>query len=351
MDSTKTSRNRGQLWRSRWAAIGAAVAVSLGAGGLVVVNAASPQSSVVTLKPVRILDTRDPVNVGLAGAFVSPVPQDLKVTGSVPTTTGTRTVVPAGATGVFLNVTPVGSTAAGFISVRPANAPGLPSTSNVNFTLGAINPNAVLVELPVGGSTDGMIEITFDAFGAAGPTSDVLVDVVGYTTDATLKALQAGLAATETRLGNVEAGLASKPGRIKTITFSGKDLSGNGDFRRGAVNNCSNDAQNRAGSITLEIPVGATILDVTATFLDTLGTSVYTARLHRVVTGAGGDSVSNLVTVTGGELSVATVSKNLTPPAETVDPGERFEVSFDDGVAVDGNGICSVSVTYREAAG
>ncbi len=189
--------DRRQMWRSRWAAIGAAVAVTLGGGGLFAVNAASPESSVVSIEPVRILDTRNPVNVGLAGPFVSPVAQDLKVTGSVPTTTGTKTVVPAGATGVVLNVTPVGSTAAGFISVRPANATGLPSTSNVNFATGAINPNAVLVELPVGGADDGKIEITFDAFGVAGPTSDVLVDVVGYTTDAKLKSLEARIAALE----------------------------------------------------------------------------------------------------------------------------------------------------------
>jgi hypothetical protein len=192
--SSTQGESRGRLWRLRWAAIGAAVAVTFGAGGLFAVSAASPESSVVTLEPVRILDTRDPVNVGLAGPFVSPVAQDLKVTGSVATTTGTKTVVPTGATGVFLNVTPVGSTADGFISVRPANATGLPSTSNVNFTTGAINPNAVLVELPVGGADDGNIEITFDAFGAAGPTTDVIVDVVGYSTDAKLKALEAGLA-------------------------------------------------------------------------------------------------------------------------------------------------------------
>ena len=191
---------RSGLWRSRWAAIGAAVAVTLGGGGLFAVSAASPESSVVALEPTRILDTRDPVNVGLAGPFASPASQELQVTGAVPTTTGTQTVVPTGATGVFLNVTPVGSTAAGFISVRPATATGVPSTSNVNFAVGAINPNAVLVELPVGGADDGTIEITFDAFGVAGPTTDVLVDVVGYTTDTKLKALEATLAASTNEL-------------------------------------------------------------------------------------------------------------------------------------------------------
>ncbi len=122
------------------------------------------------------------------------------MTGSIPTATGAKTVVPAGATGVFLNLTPVSSTAAGFISVRPATATGLPTTSNVNFTVGAINPNAVLVELPVGGADDGKIEITFDAFGTAGPTTEVLVDVVGYTTDTRIKAIETSLATKANRL-------------------------------------------------------------------------------------------------------------------------------------------------------
>src|SRR6478735_4357475 len=99
--------------RSRWAAIGAAVAVTLGGGGVFMASAAGPSapSSVVTIDPVRVLDTRDPVNVGLPGPFVSPVSQKLKVAGSVATTSGTTTAVPVGATGVLLNVTAVGATA------------------------------------------------------------------------------------------------------------------------------------------------------------------------------------------------------------------------------------------------
>lgn len=223
MSSFVSTVDRPRAWRSRWAAIGAAVAVTFGAGGLFAADAASPESSVVTLEPVRILDTRDPVNVGLAGPFVSPVAQDLKVTGPVPTTTGTKTVVPAGATGVFLNVTPVGATAAGFISVRPANATGLPSTSNVNFTVGAINPNAVLVELPVGGADDGKIEITFDAFGSTGPTSDVLVDVVGYSTEARLKTVEATLA-TKANSADVGAGFVTNNRDVLMFTGSAQTV-------------------------------------------------------------------------------------------------------------------------------
>lgn len=191
---TMRNESRGRLWRSRWAAIGAALAVTFGGGGLVAVNAAGGvDSTTVLTDPVRVLDSRDPVNVGLAGPFASQVPQKLKVTGSISTTTGTKTVVPTGATGVLLNVTAVAPSAAGFISIRPGDATGLPSTSSLNFTAGQIVPNAVLVALPTSGGNAGEIDITYDAFGASGPTTDILIDVVGYTNSSRLDALQAGI--------------------------------------------------------------------------------------------------------------------------------------------------------------
>ncbi len=173
MGAVALSGERRGLWRSRWAAVGAAVAVSLGGGGLFVANAASSApSSVVTIDPVRILDTRDPVNIGLPGPFVSAVSQKLQVTGAA---------VPAGATGVLLNVTAVGPSAAGFLSVRPGDAAGAPSTSSLNFKAGDLIPNSVQVGLPTAGANAGQIDITYDAYGVAGPTTEVLIDVVGYT--------------------------------------------------------------------------------------------------------------------------------------------------------------------------
>ena len=178
-------------WGSRWAAIGAAVAVSFGAGGFFIAEAASgPESSTVMVDPVRILDTRDPVDIGLAGPFVSAVSQKLQVTGSIPTTTGTQIVVPAGATGVLLNVTAVAATANGFISIRSGDATGSPSTSSLNVTAGVTVPNAVQVGVPLAGANAGKIDITWDALGIAGPTTDMLIDVVGYTTNTELTALQ-----------------------------------------------------------------------------------------------------------------------------------------------------------------
>ena len=97
--------------------------------------------------------------------------QKLQVTGSA---------VPAGATGVLSNVTVVGPSAAGFLSVRPGDATGAPTTSSLNFTAGDIVPNSVQVGLPTAGANAGQIDITYDAFGQAGPTTEVLIDVVGY---------------------------------------------------------------------------------------------------------------------------------------------------------------------------
>lgn len=225
-------RERGHLWRSRWAAVGAAVAVSLGAGGFVgLVNAASsPPSDIVSITPMRILDTRDPNNIGLAGPFVSAVSQDLQVTGIVSTPGGKTTVVPSGATSVVLNVTAVNPQADGFISVRPADATGKPSTSNLNFLAGETRPNSVIVQLPTSGPDAGKIEITYDALGVAGPTAEILVDVMGYTatpsntmfavvdTDSTLRRSTPG-AVTSTQL------LPGVPDGRYVVTFS-RDISG-----------------------------------------------------------------------------------------------------------------------------
>ena len=181
MSVEAASREQRSIWGSRWAAVGILVAVMVGAGGLFVANAASsPPSSVVTIDPLRILDSRDGTDVGLPGPFVSPVSQKLQVTGSVPTTSGTQTVVPAGATGVLLNVTVVEPTANGFLSIRPGDATGAPATSSLNFVAGDIMPNSVQVGLPTSGPNAGQIDITYDAFDTPGPTTDVLIDVVGY---------------------------------------------------------------------------------------------------------------------------------------------------------------------------
>lgn len=190
MDTTSVTRPtpgldaRGLRPGNRRAGFSAGVAVAMllavVAGGaamrLASADSNATTSAFVPVTPVRILDTRPGVDVGLDGPFVSATSRDLQVTGNVPTATTPQTVVPEGATAVVLNVTVVAPTADGFLSVRPSGTPGAPTTSNLNFSAGDIIPNAVTVALPA----SGMIEVTYDAFGDVGPTTNVLADVTGF---------------------------------------------------------------------------------------------------------------------------------------------------------------------------
>ncbi|MGA1748253.1 MAG: hypothetical protein ACO4BZ_11315, partial [Ilumatobacteraceae bacterium] len=158
------------LTRSRWAAIGAAVAVTLGAGGLVGVNAADEASTLVPITPTRILDTRSGDRVGSLDVAGDSTPYRLKVTGAadIPTT---------GVTGVSLNVTAVETQAndyGGYVTIYPcaSTSTAKPEVSNLNFVSGQTLANAVTV--PV--STDGYI--CFYVYG----TAHLLADANGYYT-------------------------------------------------------------------------------------------------------------------------------------------------------------------------
>ena len=175
-----THRTQPTRLRTRWSAIGAAVAVSLGAGGVGLTQAISSGEKpvTITIAPERILDTRS--NLGLSGRFTDATPRDLQVTGPVPVASGgTATVVPASAAAVLVNVTVVSPTHDGFLSLRPRGATGVPTTSTVNFTPGSIEPNAATVDLD-----NGRIQVWVETSSDAG-TADVLIDVVGYTIDHT----------------------------------------------------------------------------------------------------------------------------------------------------------------------
>jgi|GEM_PF-3150439 len=198
--------------RIRWAAIGAAIAVSLGGGVTLFAQAGTApasSSTFVAVSPVRVLDTRDAV-VLWAGPFVTGVPHDVKVTGSIPTGAGTQTVMPAGSTGVVLNVTVVNSTSDGYVSVRPADATGAPQTSNINFEARKTVANSITVNLPTSGTDAGTFEVWFDSMGVAGATADILVDVTGYYTS--------------TSIAEIETAIDNKSDAIAIIGSGGEDF-------------------------------------------------------------------------------------------------------------------------------
>ena len=159
--------------RSRWAAIGAAIAVSLGAGGLAITNAASApggRSAFVPITPCRLFDTRNDGNG--VGARKTPLTGGEILAQQVTGTNGNCTI-PLDAVGIAFNVTTVNGTNASFLTVWPSDAPR-PLASNLNWVAGApATPNKVDVKL----SGDGKASF----FSNAG-TVDVIADIVGYYT-------------------------------------------------------------------------------------------------------------------------------------------------------------------------
>jgi hypothetical protein len=121
-----------------------------------------PPVAYTALSPNRIVDTRS----GL-GAPNAPLGTGGSITVTV---AGSPTTVPAGATGVVLNVTVTNTTASSFLKVTPAGTS--PATvSNLNWVAGETRAN--LVNVPVG--TSGQVTIS-NGVGSV----DVVVDEEGY---------------------------------------------------------------------------------------------------------------------------------------------------------------------------
>lgn len=155
--------------RSRWAAIGAAIAVTLGAGGVLTGSAASGTESLfVPIAPCRLADTRP--GTDNVGPRATPLAADETYTPQVHGTNG-RCTIPATATAISLNVTVANPSAASFLTVFPPDQPR-PLAASLNWVAGqAPTPNAVTGTL----SADGRIGL----YNLSG-TVDVIADIVGY---------------------------------------------------------------------------------------------------------------------------------------------------------------------------
>jgi hypothetical protein len=117
-----------------------------------------PGPAFTGLAPSRVLDTR----IGI-GAPAAPVKA------SQPVTLSLAGHIPAGTSAVVLNVTVTQPTAAGYVTVWPADQP-MPLASSLNFVPGQTVPNLVLV--PV--SADGKVKLM-----ASGNTH-LIADLAGY---------------------------------------------------------------------------------------------------------------------------------------------------------------------------
>lgn len=159
--------------RSRWAAVGAAIAVSLGAGGIGLVSATSP-SAAATFVPVvacRVLDTRPSFQVGPRS---TPLGAEETITVLATGNTGECTSVPATATGVVLNVTATDASQATYLTIWETDQ-GRPNASSLNPVPGQPpTPNAVTTGIDGDGK--------FDIYNLQGRVH-MIVDIVGYYTD------------------------------------------------------------------------------------------------------------------------------------------------------------------------
>jgi hypothetical protein len=114
----------------------------------------------VPLTPVRAYDSR--VSAGIHPSLATRLVQ---MTGSV---------IPAGASGVSMNLTSDASAAPGFLTVFPADQ-ALPTISNLNYPAGDPHANAGMVRLPASGTLNTLVN----------QTTHVIIDVNGYFTGST----------------------------------------------------------------------------------------------------------------------------------------------------------------------
>lgn len=158
------------LFRTRWAAIGAAVAVSLGAGGISISQATTSSGEVpiyVPIEPCRLADTRPTDLVGPRATPLGPTETyPLSGWGAVG-----NCALPGGTTGLSLNVTALDPTLPTFLTLFPSSST-LPKASHLNPAPGEPpTPNAVNVDLDASGK--------FSIYNKQGAVH-IIIDVVGY---------------------------------------------------------------------------------------------------------------------------------------------------------------------------
>ena len=156
------------LARSRWAAIGAAVAVSLGAGGvgLIAHAASSAPSSFVSITPCRLFDTRASEPVGDRS---TPLTANETFVRQVTGTNG-NCAIPAGATAINYNLT-IPNGLDGYLTLYPADA-ARPNASSINPVTGeGVKVNGGTVGLSAAGAVA--------LYSLQGPL-DAILDITGY---------------------------------------------------------------------------------------------------------------------------------------------------------------------------
>lgn len=297
--------------RSRWAALGAAVVVAIGAGGMLTASAADPTpTTYVPITPCRVMDTRP--GADNVGSRSTPIGGGETHSTAFVGAVG-RCNIPANATAVVLNLAIVNPTGNSFLTVFPAGGTA-PLAANLNYTAGqAPVSNAATVQIGEGGRLSfynlrGEVDVTADVSGYYLPVG-ARTETVGYGPDA--------------------------PHWI----FGGSRLS---------VNGCITISSGTAiARIPIDLPIGSRISSIGGTLVDASGsTSAYSLSLRRATTSATGItySPSPLLEVSGGSGSGVNVGVASGSSTFTVTDADSYYLEFATTPAT--NAFCSASVTY-----
>ncbi|MEM1332934.1 MAG: hypothetical protein AAGG08_05695 [Actinomycetota bacterium] len=176
-DAADIERRARSRHRSTWAAIGAAVAVTVGALGSSVAPTVSATRSTgeraayVPIAPCRLIDTRPDTNIGVVPGTVGPdETYVIQVRGNPEPCPAT---IPADASALAINVTALDQTSRTFLTFWADG--DRPTTSNLNPAPGQ-PPTPNLVNVPLGSNG------SFQFFNRSGEVH-VIIDVAGFYVD------------------------------------------------------------------------------------------------------------------------------------------------------------------------
>ena len=161
----------------------------------------------VPITPTRILDTR--IGTGLANAFVANTSRTFGVGGISP--------IPSGAIAVTGNVTVVGQTGAGYVTITPAPNAN-PTSSTINFPYGDVRANNFTLPLGSGGKLSAVYK------SVAGRVTNLIVDITGYfvaSSAATYHPLAVPARVIDTRDGTGLAGVF-RTGTPRSLVVAGR---------------------------------------------------------------------------------------------------------------------------------
>jgi hypothetical protein len=209
-----------------------------------------------TVTPVRVLDSRPGVGHIGAATFHARVKQTFAVA-------TVASGVPTDAIAVTGNVTVVGQTRGGFVTVAPSLTSGvMPLTSTINFPLGDTRANGITVPLHAGGTLDAMY------WSNSADTVNLLFDVTGYFRVDALGAnyfTVTPVRVLDSRPGAGHIGAALFHGRVKQTFAVATVASGVPTDAIAVTGNVTVVGQTRGGFVTLAPSLTDGVMPLTST--------------------------------------------------------------------------------------